>query len=147
MDFHQINLQLHLFNSLLPFNLTLRFCWITFDRTLFFSKHLPLLKAKLFSCLKTLPCISASSWGPSKELLSLLYKNFLGPFLNYASLRWFLFFYDTKLERFHRAPSRAITIASHHVALSLPLFHLSFHLKLSGSSVRICFLSPFLLSS
>ena len=56
------------------------FLGVTFDCTLFFSKHVSLLKAKLFPCLKALCCISASSWGPSKESLSLLYKAFFGPF-------------------------------------------------------------------
>ena len=42
-----------------------------------FSKHVSSLKAKFFPCLKALRCISASSWGPSKESLSLLYKYFL----------------------------------------------------------------------
>ena len=57
-------------------------------------------------------CISASSWGPSKESLSLLYKPFLRPLLTYASPGWFPFLSATnltKLERLHRAASRAIT--------------------------------------
>ena len=66
--------------SRLRFNPTPAFLVLTFDRTLFFSKHVSLLKAKFFPCLKALCCISASSWGPSKEPLSLLYKSFLGPF-------------------------------------------------------------------
>ena len=50
--------------------------------------------------------------GPSKESLSLLYKAFLQPLLTYASPGWFLFLSainSTKLERLHRAASRAIT--------------------------------------
>ena len=50
--------------------------------------------------------------GPSKESLSLLYKSFLRPLLTYASLGWFPFpsaTNFTKLERLHRAASRAIT--------------------------------------
>ena len=53
-----------------------------------------------------------SSWVPSKESLSLLYKSFLPSFFTYASPRWFLFLSATnftKLKRFHRAASRAIT--------------------------------------
>ena len=49
------------------------------------------LKAKFFPRLKALRCISASSWGPSKGSLSLLYKSFLRPFLTYASPTWFPF--------------------------------------------------------
>ena len=49
------------------------FLGITFDRTLFFSKHVSSLKAKFFPRLKALRCICASSWGPSKEFLSLLF--------------------------------------------------------------------------
>ena len=59
-----------------------------------------------------LRCISASSWGPSKESLSLLYKSFLRSLLTYASPGWFPFLSAakfTKLERLHRAASRAIT--------------------------------------
>ena len=56
--------------------------------------------------------MSASSWGPSKEYLSLLYKSLLWPLLTYASPEWFPFQSATnftKLERLHRAASRAIT--------------------------------------
>ena len=77
-----------------------------------FSKHVYSLKAKLFPRLKALRCISASSWGPSKESLSLLYKAFLRSLLTYASPGWFLFLSViniTKLERLHQAASRAIS--------------------------------------
>ena len=80
--------------------------------TFSFSKHVSLLKAKFFPHLKALCCISASSWGPSKESVSLLYKSFLRPVLTYASPRWFPFLSATnftKLERLHRVASRAIT--------------------------------------
>ena len=64
-------------NSHLRFNPTLTFLGVTFGRTLFFSKHVSLLKAKFFSRLKVLRCISASSWGPSLFCIKL----FFGPFL------------------------------------------------------------------
>ena len=114
MDLHQANLQpnLLLLGSRLRFNPTPTFLGVTFDRTLSFSKHVSSLKAKLFPRLKALRCISASSWGPSKESLSLLYKAFLRLLLSYASPGWFPFLSATnitKLERLHRAASRAIT--------------------------------------
>ena len=82
VDPHHANLQPNflLFNSLLRFNPTPTFLGVTFDRTLSFSKHVSLQKAKFFTRLKALRCISASSWGPSKEILSLLYKAFLRPY-------------------------------------------------------------------
>ena len=70
------------------------------------------LKVKFSPRLKTLRCISASSWGSFKESFSLLYKSFLRSLLTYASPGWssFLSATDiTKLERLHRAASRAIT--------------------------------------
>ena len=69
VDSHQANLQpnLLLLNSRFRFNPTQTFLGVTFDRTLFFSKHVFLLKAKFFRRLQALRCISASSWGPSKE--------------------------------------------------------------------------------
>ena len=114
MDPHQANLQPHLLllGSRLRFNPTPTFVGVTFDRTLSFSKHVSSLKAKFFPRLKVLRCISASSWGPSKESLSLLYKSFLRFLLTYASPGWFPFLSATnitKLERLHRAASRAIT--------------------------------------
>ena len=84
----------------------------SFDHTHSFSKHISSLKAKFFPRLKALRCISASSCGPSKESLSLLYKSFLRSLLTYASPGWFSFLSATnvtKLERLHRAASRAIT--------------------------------------
>ena len=94
------------------FNHTPTFLGITFDRTLSFSKHVSSLKAKFLPRLKALRCISASSWGPSKESLSLLNKAFLRSLLIYASPGWFPFLSVTnitKVERLHRAASRAIT--------------------------------------
>ena len=114
VDPHQTNLQpnLLLLGSRLRFNPTPTFLGVTFDRTLSFSKHVSSLKAKFFPRLKVLRCISASSWGPSKESLSVLYKSFLRSLLTYASPGWFPFLSATnitKLERLHRAASRAIT--------------------------------------
>ncbi len=114
VDPHQVYLQpnLLLLDSRLRFNPTPTFLGVTFDRTLSFSKHVSSLKAKFFPRLKALCCISASSWGPSKESLSFLYKSFLRPLLTYASPRWFPFLSATnftKLERLHRAASRDIT--------------------------------------
>ena len=113
VDPDQANLQpiLLLLGSRLRFIPTPTFLGVTFDRTLSFSKHVSSLKAKFFPCLKALRCISASSWGPSKESLSLLYKSFLRPLLTYASPGWFPFLSSTnltKLERLHRATSRTI---------------------------------------
>ena len=114
VDPHQANLPPNLL--LLGFRFSFypipTFLGVTFDRTLSFSKHVSSLKAKFFPHLKAIRCISASSWGPSKESLSLLYKSFLRPLLTYASPGWFPFLSATnftKLERLHRAASRAIT--------------------------------------
>ena len=62
VDLHQANFQSNLLplGSRLRFNPTPTFLWVTFDRTLSFSKHVSLLKAKFFSRLKALRCISAS---------------------------------------------------------------------------------------
>ena len=114
VDPHQANLQpnLLLLSSRLRFNPTPIFLGVTFNRTLSFSKHASLLKAKFFPTSQGLRCISAFSSGPSKESLSVLYKSFLQSLLTYASPGWFPFLSATnitKLERLHRAASRAIT--------------------------------------
>ena len=114
VDPHQANLQanLLLLGSRLRFNPTPTFLGVIFDRTLSFSKHVSSLKAKFFLRLKALRCICASSWGPSKESLSVLHKSFFRSLLTYASPGWFPFLSATnitKLERLHRAASRAIT--------------------------------------
>ena len=123
---HQANLQpqLFLFNSRLCFNRTSTFLGVTFDRTLYFSKHVFLIESKLFYHLKALKCFSASSLC-SKESLSLLYKVFLRPLLTYASRAWFPFpsFTNfTKLERLHRPAICAISgyLSSSPIPLLLP---------------------------
>ena len=114
VDPHQANFQpnLLLLKSRLRFNPTRSFLGVIFDRTFSFTKHVSSLKAKFFPRLKALRCISASSWGPSKESLSVLYKAFLRSLLTYASPGWFPFLSATNLtksERLHRAASRAIS--------------------------------------
>ena len=92
VDPHQANLQpnLLLLGSRLRFNTTPTFLGVTFDRILSFSKHVSSLKTKFFPRLTTLRCISACSWGPSKESLCVLYKSILRPLLTYASFGCFL---------------------------------------------------------
>ena len=114
VDSHQASLQpnLLLLGSRLCFNPTPTFLEVTFNRTLSFSKHVSSLKAKFFPRLKTLRCISASSWSSSKKSFSVLYKAFLRPLTTYASSGWFPFLSVinfTKLERLHRAARHAIT--------------------------------------
>ena len=114
MDPHQANLQpnLLLLGSRLRFNPTPTFLGVTFDRTLSFSKHVFSLKAKFFPRLKASAVSLLPHGAPSKESLSLLYKSFLRSLLTYASPGWFPFLSATsftKLERLHRAASRAIT--------------------------------------
>ena len=84
------------------------FLGVTFDRTLSFSKHVSSLKAKLFPRLKALRCISASSWGPSKESLSLLYKSFLRSLLTYASPGWFPFLSATNITKLDASTERPV---------------------------------------
>ena len=69
---HQANHQPNhlLLNSRLRFNPTPTFLGVTFNQV-----SSP--KTKLFPQLKASCCISASSWGPSKNSLSFLYKSFL----------------------------------------------------------------------
>ena len=56
------------------------FFGVTFDRTLPFSKHVSLLKAKSFPRLKALRCISGVSWGPSRIPFLFYIKVYLGSF-------------------------------------------------------------------
>ena len=93
VDPYQANLQPNflLLGSRLRFNPTPTFLGVTFDRTLSFSKHVSSLKTKFFPRLKVLRCISASSWGSSKESLSVLYKSFFRSLLTCASPGWFPF--------------------------------------------------------
>ena len=114
VDPHQANLHPNflLLGCHLRFNPPPTFLGVTFDHTLSFSKHVSSLKAKFFPRLKALCCISASSSGPFKESLSVLYKAFLRPLLTYASPGWFPILRVTnitKLERPNRAASLAIT--------------------------------------
>ena len=102
----------------LRFNPTPTFLGVTFDRTLSFSKHVSSLKAKFFPRLKALRCISAFSWGPSKESLSLLYKAFLRPLLTYASPGWFPFL---KRHQFHQIGTPPPSGQSRHHRLPLVL--------------------------
>ena len=85
-------------------------------------------KAKFFPRLKTLRCISASSWGPSKESLCVLYKPFLWPLLTYASPGWFPFLSVTnltKLERLYRTANRTLTACFSSSSIPLLLFEVS----------------------
>ena len=92
VDPHQANLKpnLLLLGPRLRFNPTPTFLVVTFDRSLSFFKHVSSLMTKFLLRLKALRCISVSSWCPSKESLTVLYKTFLRFLLTYASPGCFL---------------------------------------------------------
>ena len=104
VDPHQAKLQpnLLLLGYRLRFNSTPTFLGVTFNRTLSFTKYVSSLKATFFPRLKALRCISASSWVPFKESLSVLYKSFLRPLLTYSSPGWFPFLSATNLTKLER---------------------------------------------
>ena len=155
---HQAHLQPNfLLGSCLRFTPTPTFFGVPFDCTLSFFKHVYSLKAKFFPRLKALRCISAFSWGPSKESLSVLYKAFLQPFLTYALPGWFpslTVTNITKLEHLHRAASRAITgcLLSSPIPLFLskaslsPLQFTLIHFTLSSYERALCLPTSFLIS-
>ena len=125
VDPHQVNLQsiLRLLGSRLRFNATPTFLGVTFDRTLSFSKHISSLKAKFFPRLKALRCISASSWGPSKESLSVLYKSFLRPLSHLCFTRMVSFL---KRYQYHQIGTPPPSGQSRHHRLPLVLPYPSF---------------------
>ena len=113
-DPHQANFSpnLSILNLPLRFNPTPTFLGVTFDRTLSFRTHIVSLKKKFYPRLKALRSIASSSWGPSKESLSHLYKAFIRPVLTYASPGWFPFTCSSHaltVERMHRSSCRAIS--------------------------------------
>ena len=159
VDPHQANLQPNFFllGCRLRFNPSPIFLGVSFERILSFFKHVSSLKAKFVPRLKALRCISASSWGPSKEYLYLLYKAFLRPLFIYFSPGWFPFLSVTnftKLERLHRAASRAITgcLSSSPIPLllseaSLPPLRVTLtHFTLSSYERALCLPTSFPIS-
>ena len=102
--------------------------------TLSFSAHKSSLKAKFFLRLMASSGIFASSWGPSKESLALLNKDFFRPVLIYTSPRWFTFLSVIKLESFHRADSRAITACLSFCPVRLLFLRRPYHLHESPDS-------------
>ena len=113
VDPHQANLQpnLLLLGSRLRFNPTPTFLRVTVDRTLSFSKHVSLLKAKFFRVSRPY-AVSLLPHGAPLRSRFLLYKSLPWPLLTYASPGWFPFLSATnftKFERLHQAASRTIT--------------------------------------
>ena len=83
VDLHQANLQpnLLLLGSCLRFNPTPTFLGVTFDRTLFFSKHVSSLKAKFFPTSQRLTLYHCFiMWAPLRIHSLFCIKPFFGPF-------------------------------------------------------------------
>ena len=121
------------------------FFGVTFNRTLAISKHVSSPKAKL-SLFSRPQAVSLLPHGA----LYLLYKSFLRPLLTYASPGWFPFLSVTnitKLERLHRAASRAITgFLSSEASLLYPLRVTLTHFTLSSYERTLCFPTSFYIS-
>ena len=114
MDLYQANLQpnLSLFNSRLPFNPTPTFLGVTFDRLSFLLLNTYLRSRPSFSLVSRPYAVSLLPNEAPLRIPSLFcIKLFFGSFA-YASPGWFPFLSAikiTKLERLHRAANRAIS--------------------------------------
>ena len=112
--FHHANLQpnLLLFNSRLRFNPTSTFLGDHLRPHSFLFYTCTFAEDQVFPLSQGLTMYLCFLVGLSKESLFLLYKAFLWPLITYASSEWFPFLSVTnftKLERLHRATSRAFT--------------------------------------
>ena len=125
VDPHQANLwpNLLILSSRLHFNSTPTFLGVAFDRTLSFSKHVFLLKAKFFPRLKALCCISAFA-------CAILH-----------ALCW-----SRQHQQVGHFSSLLLLSDSRSVSPPCPVLHLSSYLKLGGRSGRNCLLCPPVLS-
>ena len=123
VDPHQANLQPNflLLNSCFRFNLTPTFLGSLSTALFPFSKHVSSLKTKFFSHLKSLCCVSASSWDPFKKSLSFLYKAFLRRLFTYGSPGWFPFLSVTISPNWSASTKRLV--APSPAASSPPLSH------------------------
>ena len=107
-----IQLSLYILNTPLKFNSHPTFIGVTFDRTLSFKHHVLSLRKKFHSRFRAFRSIASASWGPSKESLCTLYKDFIRPILTYASPSWFPFSsptHITSVERMHKSSCGVIT--------------------------------------
>ena len=116
VDPHQVNLQSNLLLlgfRLRSFNSTSTFLGVTFDRTLSFSKPCIFAQGRVFPTSQGLTLYLCFIMGAHLRSPSLFCTNlFFGPFPTYALHGWFPFLSATnftRLERLHRAASRAIT--------------------------------------
>ena len=110
VDPHQANLLLLGFR--LRFNLTPTFFGVTFDRTLSLFKHVSSLKAKFFHVSRPYAVSLLPHGAPLRSPSLFCIKLFFGPLSLTLHSDGFLFLSITnftKLERLHRAASRAIT--------------------------------------
>ena len=129
VDPHQANLQPNflLLGSRLCFNPTLTFLGVIFDRTFSFSKHVSSLKAKFFPHIKALAVSLLLRAAPLRSPSLFSTKLFFGLFSHTLHSDGFLSDFNfTKLERLHRAASRAITGCLSSSPISLLLFEASF---------------------
>ena len=80
----KLNLDLRLFNHILPASNSAKFLGIIFDEKLSFRKYIDEIKAKCSSRLNLIKILSNKKWCLSQSTLGTLYKSLVGSIIDYS---------------------------------------------------------------
>ena len=89
-----------------------KFLGVTYDNLFSFNQHTSLLKSKLQSRNNILKCLSGTSWGKEKEVITSTYKAIGQSLINYCCPIWTPFMSVTNWDSLQAAQNSALRIAT-----------------------------------
>ena len=92
----------------IKYNPTPRLLGVILDRTLCFGPHVTSVEKQAAPKIRTIACLSHSTWGWRKEYLQRIYSANIKSIINYAGFAWQSCLSDTQIKTLERLQYRAI---------------------------------------
>ena len=92
----------------IKYNPTPRLLGVILDRTLCFGPHVASIEKQATPKIRTIACLSHSTWGWRKEYLQRIYSANIKSIINYAGFAWQSCLSDTQIKNLERLQYRAI---------------------------------------
>ena len=92
----------------IKYNPTPRLLGVILDRSLCFGPHVASIEERIAPKLRTISCLSNTSWGWKKDYLKRVYTANIKSIFNYAGFAWQQCLSETQREKLERIQSRAL---------------------------------------
>ena len=130
------NCQLKLYGTVVPYSANPKVLGVTLDSKLSFTTHIHNIVERSTNRLRLLKALTSRRWGANRNVLRLLYVQYIRPVMEYMAPVWLPFVSEPCLHRLQKIQNQAVRVATG-CLVSTPSPHLNVELNVPPIRLRL----------